>query len=33
MEPGLLTTTIVVLALLLDFVIRVIAIIVVPRNR
>jgi cardiolipin synthase len=33
MEPGLLTTTIVILALLLDFVIRVIAIIVVPRNR
>ncbi len=33
MDAGLLTTTIVVLALLLDFVIRVIAIIVVPRNR
>ena len=33
MDAGFLTTTIVVLALLLDFVIRVIAIIVVPRNR
>src|SRR5689334_7185031 len=33
MDAGLLTTLIVGLALLLDFVIRVIAVIVVPRNR